>query len=50
VAGSLASRSGRGGTAPQRVVEQAERLDGVTAALAEWAETDASRGSGGRRS
>jgi argininosuccinate lyase len=50
VAGSLASRSGRGGTAPQRVVEQAERLDGVAAALAEWAETDVSRGSGARRS
>ncbi len=49
VAGSLASRSGRGGTAPQRVAEQAQRLDGVAAVLAEWAGTDVSRRSGAGR-
>jgi argininosuccinate lyase len=37
VAGSLASRDGRGGTAPVRVAEQRIRLEGRLAALAGWA-------------
>jgi len=37
VAGSLASRDGRGGTAPVRVTEQRERLTGRLAALRGWA-------------
>ena len=37
VAGSLASRDGRGGTAPVRVAEQRERLSGRLAALRGWA-------------
>jgi argininosuccinate lyase len=37
VAGSLASRDGYGGTAPDRVREQAGVLDGLVAALATWA-------------
>ncbi len=39
VAGSLASRDGRGGTAPARVAEQRERLAGRAAALRGWAGT-----------
>jgi argininosuccinate lyase len=37
VAGSLASRNGRGGTAPERVAEQRDRLIGRLSALAGWA-------------
>jgi argininosuccinate lyase len=37
VAGSLASRDGRGGTAPARVTEQRARLEGRLAALDGWA-------------
>jgi argininosuccinate lyase len=37
VAGSLASRDGRGGTAPVRVTEQRERLTGRIEALHGWA-------------
>jgi argininosuccinate lyase len=37
VAGSLASRSGRGGTAPQRVAEQLDALRTAVAALRPWA-------------
>ncbi|MEO8889653.1 MAG: argininosuccinate lyase, partial [Jatrophihabitantaceae bacterium] len=37
VAGSLASRSSFGGTAPDRVVEQAARLGELVAALTAWA-------------
>jgi argininosuccinate lyase len=39
VAGSLASRDGRGGTAPVRVGEQRERLRGRLEALRGWAAT-----------
>jgi argininosuccinate lyase len=37
VEGSLASRDGRGGTAPERVAEQRERLTVRLAALRTWA-------------
>jgi argininosuccinate lyase len=39
VQGSLASRDGRGGTAPRRVAEQHEELSGVLAALRTFAES-----------
>jgi argininosuccinate lyase len=37
VAGSIASRSGTGGTAPSSVAEQASRLDGVVTQQSAWA-------------
>jgi argininosuccinate lyase len=37
VAGSLASRSGKGGTAPQRVAEQLDAVRTCVAALRPWA-------------
>jgi len=37
VAGSLASRSGYGGTAPVRVAEQLERAKVATAGARSWA-------------
>jgi hypothetical protein len=37
VEGSLASRDGRGGTAPVRVTEQRDRLSGRLGALRGWA-------------
>jgi argininosuccinate lyase len=39
VAGSLASRNGRGGTAPERVAEQRERLVRRIGELRDWAST-----------
>ena len=39
VDGSVASRDGRGGTAPVRVAEQAEELRAVQREMAEWATT-----------
>ncbi len=39
VAGSLAARDGRGGTAPNRVVEQLAELDAEIAAHRSWTTT-----------
>ena len=43
IEGSVASRNGRGGTAPDRVREQLSELDGVVAQQRAWAASDSDR-------